>query len=297
MNQLFTPKQVAQALGVSESSLKRWCDRGVLQTTRTGGGHRRLPADQVVDFLRRSGRRLVRPELLGLPSNTGARPAVVARARAQMGEALVEGDEEQCRRIVADLYLGGQSVAVICDEVLAEALHAIGDRWSCGELEVYRERRAGEICHRTLADLRSMLPPPPDAAPLAIGAAPAADHYALPSAMIEAVLRQNGWRAQSLGAALPLASLQAAVRDARPDIFWLSVSHIEDEQTFLNEYLNFYEQVRSETAVVVGGRALTESLRRRMSFASYGDNLQHLEAFAKTLMRSIAPAAVPPSSD
>jgi predicted site-specific integrase-resolvase len=29
---LLTPKQVARAIGVSESSLKRWCDKGVLPT-------------------------------------------------------------------------------------------------------------------------------------------------------------------------------------------------------------------------------------------------------------------------
>jgi len=297
VNRPLTPKQVAQAIGVSESSLKRWCDRGLLHATRTGGGHRRLPAENVIDFLRRTGRTPVRPELLGLPSNTGQVAANLARARVQAVEALVAGDEDVCRRLVVDLYLSGQSIALVCDHVIAPALHQIGDRWSCGDLEVYRERRAGEICLRVLAELRALVPPPPEDAPLAIGAAPTADHYALPSAMIEVVLRQNGWRAQALGAALPLESLRAAVRDARPALFWLSVSHLDDSEQFLNEYGEFFQQVRHETAVVVGGRALTEPIRRRMQFAAYGDNLQHLEEFVATLRRSINPPPAASTSD
>ena len=36
-NEDLSPKQVALALGVSEASLKRWCDKGFLDSTRTAG--------------------------------------------------------------------------------------------------------------------------------------------------------------------------------------------------------------------------------------------------------------------
>ena len=38
MNELVSPKQVAHAMGVSESSLKRWCDQGLIPTVRTAAG-------------------------------------------------------------------------------------------------------------------------------------------------------------------------------------------------------------------------------------------------------------------
>jgi excisionase family DNA binding protein len=65
MKELITPKQVARAIGVSESSLKRWCDRGLIPTVRTAGGHRRLPISGVLSYLRETGHEMVRPELLG----------------------------------------------------------------------------------------------------------------------------------------------------------------------------------------------------------------------------------------
>jgi excisionase family DNA binding protein len=162
---LVTPKQVAQAIGVSESSLKRWCDRGLLTTVRTAGGHRRLAIDDVFQFLRQSGQQLLRPELLGLPSNTGQGTTVIDRARDQIRDALVAGDEEQCRRIVFDLYLARQSACDICDRVLAPALHDIGESWECGELTMYRERRACELGLKMLHALSMAMRTPTAEAP------------------------------------------------------------------------------------------------------------------------------------
>lgn len=287
VTKLITPKQVAQAIGVSESSLKRWCDRGRLVTVRTAGGHRRLSLDHVIQFLRESGHAILRPELLGLPSNTGKGATNFDRARVQIRDALLAGDEELCRRIVFDLYLAGHAVSEICDDILAEAFHDIGDLWDCGEAEVYQERRACVICLRILSEWRASIPAAPDDAPLAIGGAPECDPYTLPTTMVEVVFRQLGWRTQSLGARLPMSTLLAAVRNARPQVFWLSVSHIEDERRFVDEYCSFYEQVREDAAVVVGGRALVEPLRKQIEYAAYCDNLQHLEAFAKALNRSL----------
>jgi len=281
VKQLVSPRQVAQAIGVSESSLKRWCDKGDLQTVRTAGGHRRLAIDQVVQFLRQTGHTMVRPELLGLPSNTGKGATIADRAVPQIVAALTAGDEEQCRRIVFDLYLAGGAVSDICDRVLAPAFEEIGNRWECHEAEVYQERRACGFCLSILAELRSVLPPPGDNGPLAIGAAPQCDPYMLPTAMVELVFRQLGWRAQSLGSRVPLPSLLAAIEVLQPKIFWLSVSHIDNAQEFLGEYRAFYGQACEKAAIVVGGRGLTESIRREMEYAAFCDNLQHLEAFIK----------------
>jgi excisionase family DNA binding protein len=289
LKHLITPKQVAQAIGVSESSLKRWCDRGVLTTVRTAGGHRRLALHDVVQFLRDSGHQLVRPELLGLPSAVGQGATVVSRAREQIRDALLAGDEEQCRRIVLDLYLGGQSACDICDRVLAAAFHDIGDAWECGEVAVYRERRGCEIALTALHDLRLVLRRPPLDAPVAIGGALEHDSYRLPTTMVEIALREVGWRASSCGTLLPAATLEAAVREIRPQLLWLSVSTIESLPTFLDEYARLYETAAElGTAVAVGGRALTEEIRQQTVYSAYCDTLKHLVTF----VASLTPTAV-----
>lgn len=283
MKKLVSPKQVAQAIGVSESSLKRWCDQGRIETVRTAGGHRRLPLDQVIEFLRETGHPVVRPALIGLPSTTGRGETVIERARGPFCQALLTGDEEQCRRIVFDLHLAGHPVHAIGDRVISPAFRDIGEFWSHGEAEVYQERRGCDICQRVLSELRTAIPWPPQDAPVAMGGTPECDPYTLPTAMVELVLRQAGWKSQSLGSRLPFATLASAIADMKPAIFWLSVSHIDDEEQFLTEYAAFYDQVRTTTAIVVGGRVLTEPRRQRMQYAAHCDQLHHLVTFAQTL--------------
>jgi hypothetical protein len=38
MQQLLSPRQFAEAIGVSESSVRRWADTGRIKMTRTAGG-------------------------------------------------------------------------------------------------------------------------------------------------------------------------------------------------------------------------------------------------------------------
>lgn len=289
VKELVTPKQVAQAIGVSESSVKRWCDQGLIPTIRTAGGHRRLPINAVLSYLRHSGQQLVAPEVLGLPPATiGASDWKLERERERLIEALTSGNEQVCTQIIINLYLSRHSAGVICDEVLASAFHAIGDRWSCGDVAVYQERRSCELCLHILHELRRMVAPLPNDAPMAVGGTLDGDPYTLATAMAELTLRDVGWRASSLGNMLPFNTLRWAICELRPRLFWLSVSSIRDEAVFQSEFEKLYETASEQgTALVVGGAALTEDVRRRLRYSSFCDTFQQLDAFARTLHRPV----------
>ncbi|GAB4141932.1 MAG: excisionase family DNA-binding protein [Planctomycetaceae bacterium] len=281
----LSPKQVARAIGVSESSLKRWCDQGLIRMEKTAGGHRRLPVDAVVSFLRDSGRNLVQPELLGLPATTGQTHWTIHRAAERLQEALVNGDETVCRQIVLDLYLANHPLSLICDEVLARAFHEIGDRWECGDVEIFEERRACEISTRLVHELRRLHPPAPPTAPLAEGGTLDGDPYTLACSMAELVLRDSGWNAVPLGNRLPFETLRTALQKTRPKLLWLSVSHIVTEEQFVQEMNRLFDEAtKTKTALVLGGVALTEPIRQKLRYSAYCDTFQHLESFAKTLL-------------
>ena len=283
MNELITPKQVARAIQVSESSVKRWCDKGVIPTQRTPGGHRRIGLAGLMEFLRESRQMLVRPEVLGLPATTGRTSRVIDRAVGQLVTALVRGDDEQCRQIALDLYLAEHSLSTIFDQVFAPAFESIGNRWECGDVEVYQERRACEISLRVLHDLRTLIPVPPTDSPLAIGGVVEGDKYNLGTTMAELVLRDGKWNAISLGSNLPFPTLAEAIKHHRPRWFLVSCSFIRDEPAFLRGYSELYEEFGLDVAFVVGGRSLVESVRQQMKYAAYCDNMAHLEACAQTL--------------
>ncbi|MCA9122945.1 MAG: cobalamin B12-binding domain-containing protein [Planctomycetaceae bacterium] len=284
MRDLVTPKQLARAIDVSESSVKRWCDQGVIDTQYTAGGHRRISIAGVLEFIRRGKYELVHPEALDLPPTSGQTVRVVQRAREQLTAALIAGNERLCRQIAIDLYLAEHSLSVICDDVFAAAFQQIGERWACGEAEVYQERRGCEITLRVLHELRSILPQLPDSAPLAIGGAASGDQYSLGTTMAELVLRDAKWNAVSLGDNLPFETISAAIRTHRPKLFWLSCSYIVEQKEFLASYSELYEEYGMDVAFVVGGFALTDEIRRQMKYSAFCDNMQHLEGFAQTLL-------------
>ncbi len=294
MKDSLTPRQFARALGVGESSIKRWCDKGMIQAHVTPGKHRRIALSAALEFVREGRHDIVHPEALGLPPSSGRTSRVTDRARQQLVEALLEGNEPLSRQITVDLYLAGHSPSVICDESIAKAFTVIGDKWACGTAEVYQERRACEIALRVLHDLRGMMPQPlVGESVMAIGGTPPGDQYTLGTTMVELVLQSVHWNATSLGDNLPFETLSAALSQHQPALFWLSCSHIEDEQQFIDGYSQLFETHSGNVAFVVGGYALTEPIRRQMKYASFCDSMQQLE----TLANSLRAAHIGPSED
>ena len=276
----LTPKQVAQAIGVSEASLKRWCDKGLVRAVKTAGGHRRLAIEDVLEFLRSSGRRPLNADLLQLPAVRSATSLTIEDSIRHLTEGLVVGDEALARRIVFDLYLAKTSVCEIGDRVICETMRRLGEKWTNHDLEPYQERRACEICGRLFSQLRDLLPILRESAPLAIGGTLSGDAYRMPTVLVELALREAGWRAESFGTGLPSETLCAAMDTLRPKLFWLSVSFIGSVPEFLEQYNLIFERAQQlNILLAVGGRALHAEIRREMQYHAFCDSLRHVVNF------------------
>lgn len=280
----FSPRQAAKAIGVSEASIKRWCDKGILPYEKTVGGHRRLSLPVILGFIQENQITLKQPEVLDLPATVGPGERTLDQACQLYQEALEQGDEGRSLQIAFDMRLAGHNMAVISDRVLATAFHALGRQWQHGDLEVYQERHAVEITRRVLLRLKDTLSPPEPDWPVAIGATLTGDPYSLPGLMGELVLLELGWKAQFLGSQLPQTTLEKAIDNLKPDVLWLSVSSIQDPDAFVEANRRLYAVcMENQCALVTGGAALTDGLRPRIQYASFGDNLQHLRAFVESL--------------
>jgi molybdopterin-binding protein len=51
--ELLSPREAAEALGISYPTLKQWIYRGKLKTVKTAGGHHRVPARELEKYLPR----------------------------------------------------------------------------------------------------------------------------------------------------------------------------------------------------------------------------------------------------
>lgn len=284
MNKQLTPRKIARAMQVSEASLKRWCDRGLIPSVRTAGGHRRIELGAVLKFLRESGRPLPTPELLGLPSAVGKGTQVVSGAAREATAALAAGDDERFGSLIYSLYLAGHEIAEIGDEVIAGAFAQLGDRWQHGALAVYEERRACEVVLRVIHELRRALPHPEAKAPLAIGGTPSGDPYSLPNALVELALREAGWHTMNLGCGLPVATIADAVTDLRPALLWLSISGTAVAEEILDGAAKLVAATRSrDVHIVVGGRAATDSVLAVLPGAKTVASLRELSGIARTM--------------
>jgi excisionase family DNA binding protein len=221
MEKLLTTKDLAEALGASESSTRRWTDSGAIKTARTVGGHRRIPLSEAIRFVRETRSPVVRPDILGL----GTIDARATRGSDQrLFDALHAGDAPGARAITLGLFLAGSTPAELFDGPAAHALHRIGELWQHGPSGILVERRASDICVQIVSELRGLLPAPPTDAPLAVGAAPAGDPYLLPSMMVSAVMADAGYREENFGPHTPVAPLGDAAEARGARVVWLSVS-------------------------------------------------------------------------
>lgn len=278
---LLSPKQVAQALKVSESSVKRWCDKGSIATIYTEGGHRRIRLGDLADFARTNRMQIQDFMSMGLVQTFSQLESVTAAA-AHLVRALLEGNEDRCNQIVTELYLAKNPIDQICDQVITKALHSIGEEWACGHAQIYQERLGCRITERILQRLQRMLPEPKPSAKVAIGCSSEGDLYCLGSSMVELVLRDAGWRAQSLGENLPLTSLAAAIEERAPQLVWISCSHLPNVENFVVEFNRLtrrFPQVR----FAIGGQALTSSIQSRIKFDLLGGSMKDIRDFAHSI--------------
>jgi MerR family transcriptional regulator, light-induced transcriptional regulator len=277
---LLTPAQVARSLGLSESSVRRLCDRGVLEVRVTAGGHRRISVQSVQRYARRDGDALSAHAVLG-GAGKGGRLAPAEALLARSVAALRQGDGPALRRVVDDGCAAGADAASLVDRVLAPAMATLGQAWCAGQLSIYAEHRATEQLLAIAAERRALCLVRPRA-PRALCAAPSGDPNSLPCALAAWVLAEAGYDAVLIGADTPAHALCEAVSELHPRLVALSVSHVADEGALARECTTLLAATRGVGALLaLGGRGIGPALRSVLSADYIGGSLGELRELAK----------------
>ncbi len=126
----LTTKEVARLCRVSDATVKRWEDAGLLHSERTNGGHRRFRAEEVIRFQRE--------QELGLKQSHGDESVTMASVRQPENKkfagsscfhSLLSGCEESFSNILITAHLDGTPLATIFDELICPAMRQIGELW------------------------------------------------------------------------------------------------------------------------------------------------------------------------
>lgn len=278
MQRQLSPKQLASAIGASESSLKRWVDAGRIRAEKTAGGHRRVSIGEAARFIRESGMTLARPEVLGLPSHATISDLDPAEAVGIFHDQLVGGQAIEARNTILSLFFGGLRVWEIADRVVCPAMKKIGALWEHHETGVYVEHRATEIVLQSISQLRMFLAPD-DGIPPALGCAPSGDPSTLPSVCIASSIEDMGMPAMNLGADTPPEALCAAIERHHPAMVWVSVSYVRENRDAVHKVIR--AGAATGVPMIIGGHSVELVQDRLPEGVRVGSSMSELVAFAR----------------
>ncbi|MGA2498696.1 MAG: helix-turn-helix domain-containing protein [Tepidisphaeraceae bacterium] len=282
MKSLLTPRELADAIGVSESSVRRWVDAGHIPMTRTQGGHRRIAIDDALRYLREIQADIPRPQVLGLEHF-----AIAGAEDQALLAALSAGDAVSARGILLSLYVSGRHVSRIFDGPVRSVLAKLGDHGARDLAATLVEHRAMDICLQAVCQLRSLLIPPADA-PLAIGAAPAGDPSTLPSMMVAAVLADAGFREANLGPNTPVEPLGQLATEKKARLVWLSITTAPNAEKLLGEIDRLSRTLNEQKIpLVLGGRIVRDFVVRDRPNLHVVSTMAELAAFARGITAGV----------
>lgn len=289
----LSPRDLADAVGVSQSSIKRWVDDGRLRASRTAGGHRRISRTEALRFVRQQRMALVRPEILGLPDMAGVTSSLppLPEVHRMLFRFLKEGAAAEASSLLLALYLAGHAPAEIMDGPVREAMHAIGEIWHDQSDGIFFEHRATTIIIDALNQLRHYAEPDGGGPLLAMGASPSGDPYFVPTLMAATVLAIAGIETTNLGPDTPVPSLREAVARHRPMLTWLSVTNAVEPGRLSVEIDQLAQEVAAwRGIVVVGGQGVSRLSLQSRDDLHLASTMAELGALAHGLLHAGTPS-------
>jgi excisionase family DNA binding protein len=282
----LTTKEVARLCRVSDATVKRWEDAGVLNSERTSGGHRRFRADEVARFQREQN--------LGLKLSHGDESAVKAKIRrrehqdrshCELFHSLVAGAEEEASSLLISACLNGEPLTRIFDDLICLAMKCIGELWYKGELSVAQEHLATRTAYNAIHKMRLTLPVPEISGELAMCCGVEGDFHELPTHLAQMTIENEGWEVLNFGANTPLYSFAEEVLQYTPKIICVAATLIPDIERLSRDYKDFRERIcKLQIPVLIGGRAFSdEQLRKRFPAEFYAENFTDVVKFVKRI--------------
>ncbi len=287
MQNHLSPRQFAEAIGVSESSVRRWADDGQFQMTRTRGGHRKIARAEAIRFIRATAAEVVRPDLLQIsePPHRHGRAAAFGAQHEELLKALRKGDGEVFFGLLTRMYVNGVSVADICDGPLRQAMHEIGSLWPADKKAIMIEHRATNLCIDALNRLRANFTGPQKSTVIAVGGAPEQDPYILPSLMVTTVLTDVGFQAVNLGPNTPLDVIAQSAEQRHTKLAWVSFTAPLPKtkgDALLETLANSLR--RRKVHLVIGGQTATKYTLPASRYVHTFPSMSEMAGFAKALL-------------
>ena len=263
----LTVAVVARRLGVAPATLRTWDRRyGVGPSEHAAGAHRRYTPEDVARL-----ERMCQLTLSGVTPAEAARVALVGPASESQPSSASGGGriiatpgaarevkglaraatalDAKTAAVILSEYLQRNGVVSTWDALLVPVLQSIGERWESLDAGVAVEHLLSEVVMGCLRGSAATAAAPTNARTVLLACAPEEQHT-LPVHVLSAALAERRVDSRVLGARVPAAALNAAVRRSGPAAVFIWSHRAEAKPVDLVEHIPV---MRPPVSVVVGG--------------------------------------------
>ena len=269
---ILSTADVARLFNITETTVKRWADEGVLRCQKTPGGHRKFEMRHVIEFSISQNFEPV--GALELEENDAdarqIQMAVLNRDFEALARAFVRkslSPDPNLYSLLSYLYEHHVQLWEMYDLVLSPGLREIGEQWARGEIGVSKEHRASYETLDALAKLQAeiLLRPPVNYS--VVCACPDEEMHEIGLRCAAGIFASEGWTVRYLGARTPYDDIIATIDEVHPTTVCLSSTFPADVDTLKEHLRSVYTRARSlgSTVILRAGEAVLENSRGTIS--------------------------------
>ncbi|MFA5010512.1 MAG: cobalamin-dependent protein [Ignavibacteria bacterium] len=254
MNTVLSSKQVAEILGVNESSVKRWSDSGMLSCYKTPGGHRKFKKEDLLLFSSKYSFELksdINDRSRENHQNNGVDFKFIVDS---LYRKLFVASESEITDFLYSLHLSGINLVELYDNVIAKTMFEVGEKWKHKEITVDQEHIAANKIIKSLIRLHDKIAPIPFNGLTALCGSLEGELHELPLLSVNNVLNYYGWKVIYIGANVPVKALQSGINEHKPDIVCISATIINNRKKFMNDTGKLYAATKTTgSKLILGG--------------------------------------------
>ncbi len=304
ISRFFSTRELSELCAVGETTVKRWANMGLIKYHKTIGGHRKFKLDDVLEFINKNHIRVSPEQLERLQVQKRHAEAIdlnteillvrgdVAALADKLTEYLLEFKKHEVEALLSKAIERIPSFSVIFDNMIAPAMHHIGNLWCEKKLSISDEhiitnmiveailrtkvRFESNFCdaqERNVSPLTLLYTnteshtqgaPVTQTNPkrhLAIVATcPESELHEVPLLGVSLVCESLGFQVRYVGASVPFKDLESAVEEHQPDIVCMSITNARLHAPIYRRYEQFRKFLaKHQVKFIIGGQFLGET--------------------------------------
>lgn len=281
MDNIFSSKQVANILGVNESSIKRWTNNGELKCFKTPGGHRKFKKDDIKSFAKRYSIKIENTLFDSRITDEKSNFIDYDKVNELLLRKLFNHSEEEIFDFIYSLLNNGIEPIELFDDVISKVMTKIGMMWERNEIGVEVEHIASCKLINVLIRIEKELKNSSNGNKV-ICSTLGNELHEIPVLVLKIMLSYYGWRVIYPGVNLPKKSLIKLINENKPDLVCLSLMFTDNANKSASDIKEIHSVCKkTNTKLAVGGNSLPK-IKDKIKFVDFQSaNLKQLLNYTK----------------